>query len=334
MAKTIVVGVNGMDGTTLTRILLNRGNQVIGTYRRNTLDLTSIHQFHNNNPNLTFEYCNIHDFVSVKKLIEKYKDVDEIYLLACQSHVALSFESPQTSILDGSSAFNFLENIYQTNKKIKLYFAATSELFGGKYDFPTNEETPFDARSPYSIQKEHCTRWVKYYRQLGLYCCYGILFNHSNQLRSPEFYVRRVTQAAAKIAFKQQNQLVLGNLNFYRDEHFSDFGCEMMIKMLRNDTPKDYVIATGQTHHGEEYLDAAFGYFNLDWKKYVVIDDSRKRLNEVVKLVGDSTKAQKELGWKPNRMSFKDHIAIMCGYDECLVQGMPYAHPNIFDLYP
>ena len=214
----------------------------------------------------------------------------------------------------------------------------SSELAGNVPDgFIFNEETSWHPKSPYSIGKSIAGNWIRYYRESKdsqLFCCFGILFNHSNTYRSKDFYIRHVTNMAAKIVLGKEKQLPLGNLNFDRDEHWSDFGCEMMWKMLQNEKPNDYVIATGQTHHGEEYLDAAFNYFNLNWKDYVAIDPQRFRPNEVVRLIGDSTKAQKELGWKPDRIPFKNHIELMCKYDYESESGQSPVRPNVFELYP
>jgi GDPmannose 4,6-dehydratase len=333
--RAIVLGINGMDGRTLTHILLSKGYQVIGTYRRNTIDLEGIRGLYPEDSSLIFEYCNIDDFDSVKGLLIKYPDVNETYLLAAQSHVGFSFKSAASTVLtDGMGVFNVLENVKNLCPSVRTYFAATSELFGGRRNEIYNEESPFDCKSPYSIGKELGTRWVKYYRDLGLFCCYGILFNHSNIYRSKDFFIRRVTNSAARIALGLDKTVKLGNLHFFRDEHWSDFGCEMMWKMLQNDQPKDYVVATGQTHYGEEFLERAFDYFNLNWIQYVELDKSLLRPNEVFRLKGDSTKAQKELGWRPSRMSFHDHIELMCAYDWTIESGKPAVYPDVFKLYP
>lgn len=338
--KAIVVGANGMDGKTITHFLLRKGYKVVGTFRRATIDISKeLHSINNFNPNLSFDFCEINDFESVKNLIEKHHDANEVYLLAAQSNVGYSFNTPDYSVItNGMSVYNFLESINKFNKKIRLYFAGTSELLGGNNpETPYTEDSQYDCRSPYSIGKELGTRWIKYYRQLGIFCCYGILFNHSNQYRDFSFFIRRVTNTAAKIAHGQEKELVLGNLDFYRDEHWSDFGCEMMWKMLQMDDPEDYIIATGETHHGTEYLDLAFSYFNLDWKKFVKQDKSRFRPNEVIKLVGDSSKAQEKLGWNPKRMSFKDHINLMCMNDSKIVSTKTtydFYNPSVFEIFP
>ncbi|MFT4326375.1 MAG: GDP-mannose 4,6-dehydratase [Candidatus Woesearchaeota archaeon] len=337
MKKAIVFGINGMDARTITRILLNLGYQVVGTYRRNTLNLKDeVCPLYEESDRLAFEFCNIADFDSVRSVINKHNNVDEIYLLAAQSHVGFSFLEPeQTVITNGMSAFNVLENVKNLAPKSRVYFSATSELLGGDNpEKPYDENSPYDCRSPYSIGKELGTRWVKYYRQMGIFACYGVLFNHSNVLRSKDFFIRKVTNAAAKIKLGKQSHLELGNLDFYRDEHWSDFGCEMMVAMLNNDEPKDYIIANGKTNHGLEYLNNAFGYFGLDWKKYVEINESLFRPNEVVKLIGDSSLAQKDLGWIPNRMSFQEHIEIMCEWDYKLESGEKPIWPEVFKLFP
>lgn len=336
MKKTaLIFGSSGMDGKTLGHFLLNKGYNVLGTYRRTTInvrnDLHSLYAFH---PNIKFLYCNIADAQSVEKIIKENKEVSEVYILAAQSHVGFSFDAPSISSEDGLAVYYILRNVMDFIPKAKVYFAATSELFGGNNPTtPYNENSPFDPRSPYAIYKEVGTRWIKYYRQLGLFACYGILFNHSNEYRGLDFFIRRVTNTAAKIKLGLAKDLVLGNLEFSRDEHWSDFGCEMMWKMLQREEPKDYVIATGKTYTGEDYLNAAFNFFDLDWQNYVKIDHNRFRPNEVKKLIGDSTLAQKDLGWNPNRMSFESHIGLMCKYDLALESGKNPVKSDVFNLF-
>lgn len=326
-----------MDGRTLTHILLDKGYRVVGTFRRNTLDIKNeIIPLFGVHPNISFEYCDVSDGGSVKQLIAAHPDAAEAYLLAAQSHVGFSFASEEVSVLtNGQSALHVLKSVHELGLKTRVYFAATSELFGGANPKkPYNEDDQYDCRSPYSIGKELGTRWVKYYRQLGVFACYGILFNHSNCYRSADFYIRRVTQSAARIALGKQDKLSLGFLGFSRDEHWSDFGCEMMWKMLQQDSPRDYVIANGTTHSGEEYLELAFGHFGLRWEDYVIIDPSRYRPNEVITLIGDPSRAVAELGWVPNRMPFKDHIDLMCAWDFALEKGVTPPRPDVFSLYP
>lgn len=338
----IVVGITGMDAESASLYLLNLGYNVIGTYRRNTLiNIQSIYQKFNSHPKFSLEHCDITDSNSIRNLIqnalEKYSKIDEIYLIAAQSHVGESFISPEmTVITNGMSVYHFLENLRLLSIKTKLYFCATSELLGGDPSkSPFTEESEYECRSPYSIGKELGTRWIKYYNQTyGMFSTYGILFNHSNTSRHESFFIRRITKAAASIAAGKQKDLVLGNLNFYRDEHWSDFGVEMMYKMLQLDKPETFLICRGECHHGEQFLDAAFSHFNLKWQNYVKIDESRFRPNEVVKLVGNPVKAVEKLGWRPQRMPFSAHISLMCDYDYKLACGQTPERPNVFELYP
>jgi GDPmannose 4,6-dehydratase len=337
----IVTGITGMDGEALTDILLDKGYVVVGTYRKTAnLNLDQIRLSHNNHRDLCLEHCDIADEQSVRALLlvvlERFGRLDELYLLAAQSHVGLSFTSARSTVLtDGMSVFDFLENIKELSPKTRTYFAATSELLGGDpKDCPFNEESLYSCRSPYSIGKELGTRWIKYYQQLGLFATYALLFNHSNTSRHPSFFIRRVTSSAARIALGKQDELTLGSLDFYRDEHWADFGCEMMWKILQLDKPEIFLVCRGQCFHGEQFLDEAFGYFNLDWHRYVKLDPTRLRPNEVVKLLGKPDRAIDCLGWKPERMRFKDHIALMCDHDYRLEKGENPLRPDVFSLFP
>lgn len=341
MEKTaIVVGASGMDGESLCYFLLQKGYNVVGTYRKNTrLDISLEKQKYKDR--IDFSYCEISDYNSVNSLIkntlQKYGKIDEIYLLAAQSHVGFSFiEKSQTVITNGMSAYNFLESILQLTPSTRFYFAATSELLGGDPNkCPFDENSEYECRSPYSIGKELGTRWVKYYQQThDIFACYGVLFNHSNCSRDRSFFIRKLTDAAAKIALGKQDKVKFGNLGFARDEHWSDFGVEMMWKMLQQEKPETFVICRGKATTGYEFIEHAFGYFNLEWRKYVELDKDLLRPNEVVKLEGDPAKAIKKLGWRPNRMSIKDHMTLMCQYDYDLNSGLHPQRPNVFELFP
>jgi GDPmannose 4,6-dehydratase len=333
----LITGITGMDAEALCDILLSKSYTVVGTYRKTAgLNLDAIAAAHRNNPNLYLEFCDIADHQSVETLVlsvlEKHGRIDELYLLAAQSHVGLSFTSAESTVqTDGMSVFYFLETLRQHSPKTRTYFAATSELLGGDpAGCPFNEDSPFDCRSPYAVAKELGTRWVRYYQQMGLFATYGLLFNHSNTSRNLSFYIRRVTNGAARIALGKQKTLPLGSLDFYRDEHWSDFGCEMMWKMLQLDRPETFVICRGECFHGEQFLDEAFGYFNLRWQDHVTLDKERLRPNEVVKLLGDPSRAVEKLGWQPDRMSFGEHIELMCRHDFALERGEKPGRPNVF----
>jgi len=336
----LIIGISGMDGESAAHFLLSKGYKVIGTYRKNTqLNLDEVSGQYDGR--VEFDYCEITDFGSVHSLIErvltKHGRLDEVYLLAAQSHVGHSFiEKGSTVITNGMSAYNFLESLLQLSPKTRLYFAATSELLGGDPSkCPFDESSEFECRSPYSIGKELGTRWIKYYRQThGMYACYGVLFNHSNQSRSRSFFIRKLTNAAARIYLGKESSISFGNLSFARDEHWSDFGIEMMWKMLQLDEPDTFLICRGHATTGEEFLDMAFGNFYLNWRDYVKTDETLFRPNEVVKLVGNPQKAIDKLGWRPDRMSIKDHMRLMCQYDYDLESGLKPKRPDVFALFP
>jgi len=345
----LITGANGMDCKTLTHLLLSKGYKVILTYRRNTFFTEhSLKSIFNEDliqyptSELYFEICDISCQSSVneciKSTLKKHSRIDELYLLAANSHVGESFKNKELSIqTNGQSVYYFLECLKNNSPKTRTYFAGTSELVGGIYEGTFNEECVWHPRSPYAIGKELGARWIDMYKEAtdsNLFCCYGILFNHSNTYRSKDFVVRKITNTAAKIATGKATELKLGHLNWGRDEHFSDFGCEAMWKMLQQDMPENYVVGNGETHWGEEYVQIAFEYFNLDWKKYIKFDTNLLRPNEVVRLMADSSKAQNKLGWRPNRIPFKEHINLMCKYDYELESGLTPIRPDVFKLYP
>lgn len=324
MSKTaLITGANGMDSKTLARFLSKKDYKIVLTFRRNSLfnikdwfDETQI----TNKENIFFEPCDITDQNSVrtclKNVLENHGKIDELYMLAAMSHVGSSFSQKEYCVqANGQSYYYFLEGIKDLTPKTKVYGALTSELFGGIGSGIFNEESLWHPKSPYAIGKALGGHWIKYYRESkedGLFCCFGILFNHSNFMRSEDFYVAKVCKAAADISQGLAKDIKLGNLTFYRDEHWTDYGVEMMWKMLQNESPKDYVIGTNETHCGEEYLETAFNYFNLNWENYVKFDKELIRPNEVDILTSDSRLAEKELGWNPKRLSFKDHIGRLC----------------------
>ncbi len=341
----LITGANGMDAKTLTHLLLSKGYLVILTYRRNSyFDENNIKQLFyddlikNKNSQLECEICDISCQNSVieciRSCLKKYSRIDELYQLAAMSHVGNSFQQKELSIIvNGQSHYYFLEALKNYSHNTKYYGAMTSELVGGKLEGSFNEGCKWDPRSPYAIGKELGARWIDFYRESkdsNLFACYGILFNHSNTYRSLDFVIKKITNTAARIYLGKEKTLKLAHLDWARDEHWSDFGCEMMWKMLQLEKPDNFVIGNGEIHWGKEYVELAFNYFNLDWKKYVVFNKDLVRPNEVIRLQSDSSKAQQLLGWVPNRISFKKHIELMCQFDFALENG---EKPKRIDLF-
>jgi GDPmannose 4,6-dehydratase len=349
MNKTAIISGTGMDSKTLTHILLSKNYRVIITHRRNSiLDLTKIKSYFQEElfkypeSSLEFYLMDITELKSVEETIlevlKKYNKIDEFYHLAGFTHVGDSFAHPLLSVnTNGCSAFFILETLRKYSSKTRFYFANTSECFGGDpNNCPFRENSPQELRSPYAWGKNLGANITKYYRQTyDMYACFGWLFNHSNIYRHNSFYFMKVIRGAARISLGKQNELALGFLDFYRDEHLSDFGCEIMWKMLNNPKgPIDYVIGNGRANHGEEYLDAAFSYFNLNWKDYVKLDKTLLRPNEVIKLVSDPTKAVMDLGWEQNRVSLKEHVDLVSKYIYSEESGQKPVRENVFDKFP
>lgn len=344
----VITGANAMDSKSLARFLQYKDYKIVLTYRRNTLFneanwLNEVQIEETNKDKIEFEPCDITDQNSirecVKEILKRHGKIDELYMIAAMSHVGQSFKQKEYSILaNGQSYYHFLETLKDLSKTTRVYGALTSELAGNVPNGTLfNEETVWHPRSPYSLGKQLGGGWINLYRESldsQMYACFGILFNHSNFYRTPDFFIAKVAKAAAAISLGKQKDLFLGNLDFYRDEHWSDFGVEMMWKMLQQDSPKDYVVGVGKTFHGEEYLNEAFNRVNLNWKDYVKTDESLKRPNEVYRLISDSSKAQRELGWNPNRMSFTDHMGHLVDYWLAKEGGQEYKIPNMWEKYP
>lgn len=340
----------GMDAKTLTHFLLKKDYIVIIAHRRNTtldidnnvLPLFSKDLKNHPTARLEFTIMDQSDQSSVRLAMEtilrEYGKIDEFYHLGAASHVGDSFNSALSQIhTNGLSTFYILDFLKNYSKDTKFYFACSSEVFGGDPTrVPFNEKSLLEARSPYAISKIMGYNWTYFYRQTyNLYACSGFLFNHSNEYRHPSFFIKRVTTSAAKIALGKLDKLKLGNVNHWRDESFSDFMVEIMWKMLNNSNgPKDYVVGNGNCRHGEEYLHHAFNYFQLDFKKYVEIDSTRFRPNDVQKLTAEPSNAIKDLGWIPNRIGFVDHINLMCDWDYKIELGESPQKVDVFDIYP
>lgn len=320
----IISGITGQDGSYLAELLLSKGYRVIGTVRYTCSDSES--KYSNikqilNNEDLILEYCDITDFSAVNSIVIKYYP-DEIYNLAAQSHVGVSYKNPISTInINISGTINFLESIRVNNKKIKMYQASTSEMFGVNTVCPQNEDTLMLPISPYAAAKLCSHNLVKIYRDsYNIYCCSGILFNHESERRGENFVTRKITKAAASIKLGLQDKLYLGNLEAYRDwGHARDY-VEAMYLMLQQDKPEDFVICSGETNTVEQFLHFVFDYAGLDVEKHVIIDPELYRPSEVPKLWGDYSKAKETLGWEP-KIKCEELAMIMFDHDYKILKG-------------
>jgi GDPmannose 4,6-dehydratase len=305
--KALITGINGQDGSYLAELLLSKGYEVHGIIRRSSSINTSRidHIFRD----LHLHYGDVTDASSTTNTIDMIGP-DEVYHLAAQSQVRTSFDIPVvTAEATGIAALNILEAIKE--KGIKFYQASSSELYGGVYTTATNESTPFHPRSPYAIAKLFAY-WsaVNHREAYGTFACNGILFNHESPRRGETFVTRKITKAAVRISRGLQDKLFLGNLDAMRDWGFAGDYVEAMHLMLQQPFPDDYVIATGEAHSVKEFLDEAFGYLNLDWRKHVETDERLYRPTEVDVLIGDSSKARRVLGWEP-KVRFNELVRMM-----------------------
>src|SRR6058998_2361751 len=319
MKKALVTGITGQDGSYLTELLLSKEYSVHGIIRRsssfNTGRIDHIYQDpHDPNPKLRLVYGDLNDASSLNKIIRTIAP-DEIYNLGAQSHVKVSFEVPEyTGEITGLGTVRLLEALRESGVKAKFYQASSSEMYGNSPS-PQNETTPFAPRSPYAAAKLYAHWMTANYRDAyGIFACNGILFNHESPRRGETFVTRKITRAVAHIVAGLQDKLYLGNLDAKRDWGYAREYVEAMWLMLQQDRPDDYVIATNETHSIREFLDAAFGHVNLDWKKHVEIDPRYYRPAEVDLLIGDSTKARRQLGWEP-KTKFVDLVKLMVDAD-------------------
>ena len=320
MKKALITGITGQDGSYLAELLLEKGYEVHGIIRRsssfNTERIEHLYRDpHINDVKMFLHYGDLSDSSNLSRLLEKIQP-DEIYNLAAQSHVRVSFDMPEyTADVVGLGTIRILDAIKETRIKTKFYQASTSELYGKVVETPQTEKTPFYPRSPYACAKLY-SYWitVNYRESYDMYACNGILFNHESPRRGETFVTKKITHAIAKILNKEQDKLYLGNLDAKRDWGYAKDYVEAMWLMLQQEKADDYVIATGETHSVKEFLDEAFGLVGLDWKKYVEIDARYYRPAEVDLLLGDPTKAKEKLGWKP-KTTFKELVKIMLEYD-------------------
>jgi len=305
--KAFITGITGQDGSYLTELLIAKGYEVHGLVRRvSTMNRGRIDHLqsyeHGKDKCLYLHYGDLADSVSLVKLLYAIQP-DEIYNLAAQSHVRVSFDIPEyTADITGVGAGRILEAIIESGigKKVRYYQASSSEMFGKVQEIPQKETTPLYPRSPYGCAKVFA-HWltINYRESYDLFACSGILFNHESPRRGENFVTRKISLAAARIKKGLQDKLVLGNLDSKRDWGYAKEYVEGMWLMLQQDTPDDYVLATNETYTIKEFLDAAFNRVGLDWKNYVVFDKQYLRPAEVDLLIGDYSKAKAKLGWEP-----------------------------------
>ena len=322
MKKAFVTGITGQDGFYLSSFLLEKGYEVHGVIRRsssfNTARIEPL--ISNYEKSLKLYYSDLLDSSSLNNLINNIEP-DEIYNLAAQSHVAVSFKNPMYTISSGNQGtISILEAIRNSKKNIKFYQASSSEMYGGGSEVMLNEKSIFDPKSPYAASKVFSHNVTKLYREsYDLFAVNGILFNHESPHRGETFVTRKITRAVGRIAHGLQTKLTLGNLDASRDWGFAGDYVEGMWLMLQHNIADDWVLATGETHTVREFAEEAFKIVDLDWNDFVETSERYLRPNEVDYLLGDSSKAQKELGWKP-KVSFQDLVKKMVEEDLILAK--------------
>ena len=310
MKKALICGITGQDGSHLADLLLEKGYEVHGMIRRastfNTHRIDHLyHDPHEQGARLTLHYGDLTDGSQLARLIRQVQP-DEIYNLAAQSHVQVSFEQPEyTGDVTGLGVIRLLEAIRETGVATRLYQASSSEMFGDSPP-PQSEDSPFRPRSPYAVAKLYAHWTTRNYREAyGLYAVSGILFNHEGERRGETFVTRKVTRAVAHIILGEQSKVYLGNLDAIRDwGHAKDY-VEAMYLMLQQETPRDYVIGTGEGHTVREFCELAFRHVGLDWQRFVEIDPRYLRPTDVDELRADPSRAMAELGWKPKVTFFE-----------------------------
>ena len=320
----LITGITGQDGSYLAELLLSKGYQVHGIIRRsssfNTGRLNNIYQDpHVDDRKIFLHYGDLQDSTSLANLIRKIKPI-EIYNLGAQSHVKVSFEIPEyTADITGTGTIRLLEAIRASGTEIKFYQASSSELYGSTPP-PQNEQTPFHPRSPYGVAKIF-SYWatVNYREAYGMHTSNGILFNHESPRRGETFVTRKISRAVARISAGIDKHVYLGNLDAVRDWGYAKEYVEVMWLMLQQPKGDDFVIATGKSATVKQFAEAAFAKVNLDWEKYVKIDNSYLRPSEVDALIGDSSKAEKVLNWKP-KTTWKQLAEIMVDEDIKLLE--------------
>ncbi|MDD4899080.1 MAG: GDP-mannose 4,6-dehydratase [Candidatus Omnitrophica bacterium] len=315
--KAFITGIDGQDGSYLAEFLLAKGYKVYGMVRRVALEDPEHHLWRLRHllDKIKLYPASLESYPSIFNVIEKVKP-DECYHLAAQSFVSYSFEDEFSTINTNINGTHFvLSAIKEKAPKCKIYFAASSEMFGQVRETPQTENTPFHPRSPYGISKVAGFDLTRNYREAyGLFALSGILFNHESPRRGFEFVTRKISYGVAEIKLGLSKKLAVGNIYAKRDWGFAGDYVRAMWMMLQQDRPDDYVIATGETHSVKEFLELAFGHVGLDWKKFVVIDKTFYRPSEVHLLKGDYSKARRKFGWRPS-VKFKDLVKMMVDHD-------------------
>ena len=331
----LITGVTGQDGSFLAEFLLEKGYDVHGTIRRSSVDFRERIAHLEGTPNFHLHYADLSDSMSLVQVVAKVRPT-EIYNLAAQSHVQVSFDSPEfTADVDATGVLRVLEAVRQCGlvDTCRIYQASTSELYGKVEEVPQNENTPFHPYSPYAVAKLYGYWIVKEYREAyNMYCCSGILFNHESERRGETFVTRKITLAAARIAQGKQEKLYLGNLSSLRDWGYAKDYVECMWLILQQEKPEDFVIATGEQHSVREFCYLAFKHagieleFQGEGENEVGIDKATGRMivevskdfyrpTDVVNLWGDPTKAKEKLGWNPSKTSLEELVRIMVEHD-------------------
>lgn len=318
--KALITGITGQDGSYLAEFLLSKGYEVHGIIRRastfNTSRLDHIyHDPHQQDVKLFLHYGDLTDSSNLNRLLEKTQP-DEVYHLGAQSHVRVSFDTPEyTGDVTALGTLRLLDALRDTGLSAKFYQASSSEMYGKVLEVPQRETTPFYPRSPYAAAKVYAY-WmtVNYRESYNMFACNGILFNHESPRRGETFVTRKITRAVARIKAGLQTKLYMGNVDAKRDWGYAKEYVEAMWLMLQQDEPDDYVIATGETHSVREFLEKSFEYVGLEWQDYVVIDEKYFRPAEVDLLIGDASKAFERFGWKP-KVTFKELVKLMVDAD-------------------
>ncbi len=336
--RALLTGITGQDGSYLAELLLEKGYEVHGIIRRtstfNTDRLDHIYvDPHAEDAKLFLHYGDLNDGTMLRRILEEVEPA-EVYNLGAQSHVRVSFDSPEYTVdTVAMGALRILEAIrdYQqrTGNEVRFYQAGSSEMFGKVQEIPQKETTPFYPRSPYACAKVYA-HWqtINYRESYDLFACNGILFNHESPRRGETFVTRKITRALARIVAGQQKKLYLGNLDSKRDWGYAKDYVRAMWLMLQQDHPDDYVVATGETHSIREFLDIAFNHVNLDWNDYVEFDPRYLRPTEVDILIGDPTKSKQQLGWELS-VNFEELVKLMVEADLNAVGITPGTHNGI-----